>query len=123
MNLPKCIITMKSFITSQFAYCPLIWMFRSRTLNNKFNSIQERALGINYNDRNLYFQKIIKKDNTVSIHHRNLHVLATEILKNKAPKISTKFSRPGQYHTSFHVRQVQSVHHSTESLSFLGPKM
>ena len=30
MNVSKKRIIMKSFIESQFAYCPLIWMFRSR---------------------------------------------------------------------------------------------
>ena len=39
MNLPKRRMIMKSFITSQFGYCPLIWMFHSRALNNKINSI------------------------------------------------------------------------------------
>ena len=28
---------MKTFIDAQFKYCPLIWMFHSRTLNNKIN--------------------------------------------------------------------------------------
>ena len=32
LNLPKYRIIMKSFITSQFGYSPLIWMFHSRTL-------------------------------------------------------------------------------------------
>ena len=47
MNLPKRAIIMKSFITSQFGYCPLIWMFHSRTLNNKINSsIHEYMNGV-----------------------------------------------------------------------------
>ena len=29
----------KAFISSQFSYCPLIWMNHSRTLNNKINRI------------------------------------------------------------------------------------
>ena len=37
---------MRAFITSQFQYCPLIWMFHSRQLNQKINKIQERALRI-----------------------------------------------------------------------------
>ena len=45
MDLPKCRMIMKSFITSQFGYCPLILMFHSRTLN-KINSIHEGALRI-----------------------------------------------------------------------------
>ena len=56
MNLPKCRITMKSFITYQFGYCPLVWMFHSKTLNNKINSIHERALRITYYDRKSFFE-------------------------------------------------------------------
>ena len=36
-------IIMKAFISSQFGYCPLIWMFHSRKLNNRINKIHERA--------------------------------------------------------------------------------
>ena len=41
---------MKSFIDAQFNYCPLVWMFYSRTLNSKLNRLQERALRIVYQD-------------------------------------------------------------------------
>ena len=51
MNVSKKRIIMKSFIESQFGYCPLIWMFHSRGLNNKINSIHERALRITYSDK------------------------------------------------------------------------
>ena len=90
MNLPKRRIIMKSFITSQFGYCLLIWMFHSRKLNNKINSIHERALKATYNDRESSFDKLLKRDNTASIRHRNFQVLAKEIfnIKNSmAPKI------------------------------------
>ena len=72
---------MKSFVTSQFSYCPLIWMFHSRRLNNKINSIHERALKITYQDNTSTFQELLNKDNSVSIHHRNLQFLATEMFK------------------------------------------
>ena len=49
-NIQKRRTVMKSFVTSQFSYCPLIWMFHSRRLNNKINSIHERALRITYQD-------------------------------------------------------------------------
>ena len=48
MNTQKRRAIMKSFVTSQLSYCPLIWMFHSRRLNNKINSIHERALRITY---------------------------------------------------------------------------
>ena len=39
---------MKAFAHSQFRYCPLIWMFHVRNLNNKINRIHECALRIVY---------------------------------------------------------------------------
>ena len=81
MNIQKRRIVMKSFVTCQFEYCPLIWMFHSRRLNNKINSIHERALRITYQDHISTFQELLNKDNSVSIHHRNLQALATEMFK------------------------------------------
>ena len=81
MYIEKQRTIIKSFVTSQFSYCPLIWMFHSRRLNNKINSIHERALRITYQDNTSTFQELLNKDNSVSIHHRNLQVLATEMFK------------------------------------------
>ena len=44
MSLQKRRTIIKSFVTSQFSYCPLIFMFRSRRLNNKINSMHQRNL-------------------------------------------------------------------------------
>ena len=123
---------MKSFITSLFGFCPLLWMFHSRSLINKINSIHEMVLRITYNNRKSSFEELLRKDNTISIHHRNFQVLATEIFKiekKMAPKILKEIfqNRTSSYNlwknSSFHFRQVHSVYHGTESLSFLGPKI
>ena len=79
----KLRIIMKTFIDSQFNYCPLIWMFHSRTLNNKINNLHIRALRIVYKNANLSFEELLKLDNSFSIHHRNLQKLATEMYKIK----------------------------------------
>ena len=44
----KDVITNKIVFDYQFSYCPLIWMFCSRSLNHKINKLQERALRILY---------------------------------------------------------------------------
>ena len=44
-------ILINSFFTSQFNYCPLVWMFHSRTINNKINHVLERCLHILYSDK------------------------------------------------------------------------
>ena len=66
---------------SQFNYCPLVYMCHSRTLNNKINKLDERALRLFYYDRQSTFEELINIDKSVTIHHRNLQVLATELYK------------------------------------------
>ena len=82
MNKKKRRILMNAFITSQFSYCPLVWMSHSRTMNNRINKIYEKALRLVYKDEtNLSLDDLLKKDKSVSIHQRNLQILATEIYK------------------------------------------
>ena len=82
MDLNKRRNIMKAFITSQFSYCSLIWMFHSRNLNNKINQIHERALRLVYlND--LSFYELLDLDNSVTVHQKNLQVLVTEFYKLK----------------------------------------
>ena len=42
IELTKRRILMNAFFDSQFNYCPLIWMFHSRNLNNKINRLHGR---------------------------------------------------------------------------------
>ena len=83
MSLEKGRIIMKAFVHSQSGYCPLNWMFHNITLNNKINRIHERALRIVYCDKTSNFTELLQKDNAVTVHQRNLQVLATKIYKVK----------------------------------------
>jgi hypothetical protein len=81
IDIDKRKILIKSFILSQFSYCPLIWMFHSRNLNNKINHIHERALRITYQDNVSTFDELLNKDCSIRIHHRNIQLLAIEMYK------------------------------------------
>ena len=81
MSLEKRRIVMKTFIASQFNYCPLIWMFHSRAINNKINRLHERALRIVITDFKSSFEGLLTKDKSLSIHERNIQTLALEINK------------------------------------------
>ena len=72
---------MNAFFNSQLNDYPLAWMFHSRKLNNKINKLHERCLRITYNDSSSTFERLLTKDNSVSIHDRNLQVIATEMFK------------------------------------------
>ena len=70
---------MKAFFESKFGYCLLIWMFDSRGSINKINPIHERALRTTYKDKSSTFQELLEKENSISIHHRNVQKLPIEI--------------------------------------------
>ena len=78
----KSIILMKSFVISQFNYCPIVWMYCQRKSINLINRIHERALRIAYNDYTSDFNHLLEKDDSVTIHHKNIQALAIEIYKN-----------------------------------------
>ena len=81
-----------TFIQSQFSYCPLVWMFCSRTMNNKINNIHERALRIKYKDYTSSFAHLLNIDESVSIHHKNIHSVAIEMFKVKNDLCPSFFS-------------------------------
>ena len=83
MSIKQRRVLMKSFIESQFGYCPLIWMFHGRGLNNKINHLHERSLRIVYKDSNSSFKELRKKNNSFTVHHRNIQSLAIELFKVK----------------------------------------
>ena len=123
---------MKAFITSQFSYCPLIWMLHSRNLNNKINRIYERVLRLMYQN-NLSFSEPLDLDNSVTVHQKNLQVLVTEIYKVKngiAPEIMKdifKLQNP-----SYNLRSscsqlrrenIKPIRYGLHSVRYLDPKI
>ena len=105
-------------------------MFHNRRLNNKFYSWKSSKDYLL--DHISTFQELLNKYNSVSKHHRNLQVLATEIFRiHKSlstdilkeifvPKISFyNLCR----NNAFEIRQDPSVYHGIELQSFLGPKI
>ena len=80
INTDKKSLLYKSMIKSQFAYCPLVWMFCFRQSNNLINKVHERALKLIYQD-NSNFEVLLEKQHDFSIHQRNFQVLMTEIYK------------------------------------------
>ena len=131
MNMEKRRTIMRAFITSQFGYCPLVWMFHSRTLNNRINKIHERALRIVYNDDYSSFNDLLKKDGSITIHERNIQVLAIEVFKvinGLSPKIMNEVFPLKESFTycskfPFKSRNVHTVAYGTETLNFMGPKI
>ena len=104
-------------------------MCHSRENKSKINLLHERCPRTICNDKQLSFNELLEKDGSVSIHERNLQVLATKISDglstplmkdifpiNRNPynlRQNSQFSRP----------RINTVYHGTESISNLGPKI
>ena len=71
----------KSFINGQFNYCPLLWMFCSRSSNDLINKIYEWALSLTL-EINVPFNELFSINNEVSIHNKNIKTLLIEIYEN-----------------------------------------
>ena len=133
MDIEKRKSLMKAFVVSQFSYCPLIWMFHSRALNNRINKIHERALRKVYQNNNLSFNELLELDNAVTIHHRNLQVLVTEIFKvknNLSPEIMKQVFdiQEPRYNfrsdiSQFKKESIKTTYYGIQSVRFLGPKI
>ena len=131
MNMEKRRTIMNAFINAQFGYCPLVWMFHSRTLNNHINKIHERSLRIVYKDEYSSFDEFLKQDHSFTIHERNIQTLAIEIFKvinGISPEIMNEvfpLKETLQYCTRFPFKSqnVRTVAYGTETLNFLGPKI
>ena len=105
-------------------------MFHSRKLNNHINNTHERALRIVPNERALRivpndFESILAdllgKDNSSTIHERNIQALAIELCKvinGLSPDIMLHDVRyPSE--NKFKTRNVKSVRHGTDTLEHL----
>ena len=81
MEPPKRCILMNVLFKTQFNCCSIVWVFRSRSLNNEINRLHERCLRMIYNDKRSNFDVLLVKDNSISTHHNNIHSLTVEMYK------------------------------------------
>ena len=130
MSEDKLKLIMKTFIESQFNYCPLLWMCHSRTLNSKINKLHERALRVVYKNDDLTFRQLLEKDNSITIHERNLQKLAVEMFKvkhNLSPAPVQEIFKLGNPQNlrndkDFQIQKARTVNNGVETIRYRGPK-
>ena len=130
MNFTQRKVIMQAFIHSQFGYCPLVFMFHNRKLNSRINNIHERALCIIYKDFVSTFAELLSKDNSFTIHERNIQALGIELYKvanglspiimSRVFPVKDNIRYPSENMSK--TRNVKSVRYDTETLAHLRPK-
>ena len=107
-------------------------MFQVVLINKKINFLQWRCLRLLKVDKLSSFEKLVEKEKSVTIHTRNLQILATkmsQVYRNISPSIfSDIFHRPDanfnlRINSEFAMSNVRSVFHRSESISCLRPKI
>ena len=115
----------KTFFDSQFKYCPLTWMFYSRTTNNKINKLHKRALRRVYDDYVSTFEELLEKDISFTVHHYNIHTLCIELYKvfsgQSQMKFSDLFERKNinyslHSQSDFVILQIKTIHKGSNSI-------
>jgi len=81
LNQDSRIAVYKSFISSNFSYCPVAWIFCGRGNSRKLEKIQERALRFVFNDRSSESTDLLKRGNFLSLSALRLRALAIEVYK------------------------------------------
>ena len=132
LSFDKRRLLVKAFFESQFKYCSLVWMFCSRTANNKINSLHKRALRLIYEDYDATFEELLEIDGSFSVHHFNIQTLLIEIYKF-CNGLSIQIFRDlfqirnNRYclrsNSYLQRTNVQSVYNGENSLSNYAPKM
>ena len=91
----------------------------------------ERALRIVYNDNVSSFKDLLQRDQSVTIHHRNIQLLAIELYKarndisshimEKLFKQNILYNRCSE--TDFTTGSIGTVNNGLKSLRYLGPEI
>ena len=78
-------------------------MFSSGRYNNLISRIHERSLRRVYNDTSSTFQKLLQRNRSVTIHHKNIQTLTRDVYKvvnNICPPIMKTFFDLGKTSTT-----------------------
>ena len=71
----------KSFISANFNYCPIVWLFCGKINLKKLEKLQERALATVYCDKSLAYEDMLKKSSQLCIRLNLIRLLAIEMFK------------------------------------------
>ena len=72
----------KSFILSNFTYCPLVWHFCGKQNNGKVEKIQERALRILHDDYISDYCDLLDKSGATTMLQSRFNCIVLEVFKS-----------------------------------------
>ena len=81
LNTDYRIAMYKSFISSNFSYCPGSWIFCGKRYSDKFEKLQDRALRFIFSDYTSPYWELLKHGHFLSLSALRIRYLAIEMYK------------------------------------------
>ena len=125
-------LIISSFIKSQFSYCPLIWMFCSRTSMSKLNNIHKKSLRLVTKNYDSNFNELLESSHKLSIHKTCINYLMIEVYKylhELSPELMTDILtlRKNPYNIRnirlFGSQNPRSVHFRVDAIAFCASQL
>ena len=107
-------------------------MNHNKSIKKKINNLHERALRLIYCDHSSDFQELLRRDDSVRIHQKNIQALATmmyKVVSNVAPTIVSELFSFSNFNynlrsgSQFHQPSANTAWNGQETISYLGPKI
>ena len=72
----------RTFVLSNFTYCPMVWYFCNQSCKNAIEKIQERLLRLVYDRYDMSYDELLNKGNMSSLELQRTRALAIEVFKS-----------------------------------------
>ena len=124
-------LILNSFITLYFSYCPIVWMFHSRKLNEGINYIHKRDLRIVSKDFKSSFQELFIEAlwTFITEIYKNLWLESSKLKKCLSPKLMNDvfefIEKTYSLRTTSRLRsrKIRASKYDIETSSYLGSKL
>ena len=120
----------KTFVMSQFNYCPLVWHFCGPGDTHKMEKIHERALRFIYNDHTTDYTELMEKNGESTLYLKRVRTMAHEVYKainDISPKYSKEMlsfrSKPMRRPLDLYVPRVNQITFGYRSYTFEAPSL
>ena len=122
----------KTFLLSNFNYCPSIWHFCKESSSKQLEYLQERGLRYVYNDFVSSYDSLLDRANLATLHLNRIRAIACEtykIVKHTGPSYNHNLiqlrdsSHNTRGSTNAFIPRVRTTRYGQKSLRFYGSKI
>ena len=132
MDRPCKNIIYNSYISSNFNYCPVVWMFTGKTNLGKIEKTNKRALRYVVNDNDAEYEAMCQELKVLNIHRQCIKTVAIQMYKIKNQMVPSYvqelFTRKESHYSIrdndlFNIPRFKTVSYGKKSFRYFGAKL